>query len=141
MSDFVVKVSLPGIDVKLAKPEQCSIHSEYPPFKSKVDQTDPHFALLKVDFTGSVTQDSVTNLYSFPHGYNYIPLSLPSMVFISNDGDLFAGTGTIRPTGTLEIYAKCTATHFIVTIYDNFNWTGPNASLEVSYYVFAEDGA
>lgn len=136
---YVAKVSLPGYDVRTATPEQCAIHSSYPPLKAKVNEASPHIATLVVDFTGTVTQGVTHTLYSFNHGYGYIPFSLSSIVFNDGAQDViglgFAGIGA-----TLAIDAFCTSTEFKITIFDDFNWTSNSASLQVSYYVFAEDG-
>lgn len=139
--DFGFKVSLPGYDVKTATPEQCSVHSSYPPFKAKVNQTDPHFATLDVDFTGVITQNLTQTLYLFNHGYTYTPFTIPSITFTENGGQQFSGIGNIGVGSTLSIDAYANSSQFLVTIYDNFNWTGANARLLVSYYVFAENGA
>lgn len=136
---YVAKVSLPGYDVNTATPEQCSIHSDYPPLKAKLGQDDPHVATLEVDFTATVTQNVTHTVYSFNHGYGYVPLNFSSIVFNDGTQDVvgigFAGVGA-----NLAINAYCTSSQFIVTVYDNFNWTSNNASLRVSYYVFAENG-
>lgn len=136
---YVVKLSMPGYDVATATPEQCAIHSSYPPLKSKVDQSPAHFATLAVDFTATVTQGVTHTLLTVPHGYGYIPFTVSNIIF--NDGvqDVigigFAGVGA-----TLSIDAYCDATNFYVTIFDNNNWTSNAATLQVSYYIFAENG-
>lgn len=140
-NDFGMKISLPGYDVKTATPEQCAVHSSYPPFKAKLNQSPDHFGLLIVDFTATVTQNVTHTLYSFDHDYDYIPFTLPSMVFREPAIDFFSGVGNIAIGATLDIRAYATASQFIVSIYDNFNWTSANASLEVSFYIFCEEGS
>lgn len=138
---YVAKVSLDGYDVKTATPEQCSIHSDYPPLKAKLGQTRPHIALLDVDFSAVITQNLTQNLYTVDHGYGYVPLSLANIVFTSHGGASVVGIGYAGVGVTLDIKAYSTSSQFIVSIYDNFNWTGSNARLQVSYYIFAEDGS
>lgn len=142
-SNFGYKVSLPGYDVKTATPEQCAVHSSYPPFKSKTSQSNPHFATLDVDFTATVTQNVTHTIYSFDHGYGYTPASLPNIEFYSDASmpPTVVGIGFTGVGATLAITAYCTSTQFIVTLYDDFNWTSANSRLIVSYYVFAENGA
>lgn len=141
-SDYGMKIALEGYDIKTATPEQCAIHSSYPPFKAKTGQSPPHFALLVVDFTATVTQTTIHTLYSTSHGYTYTPMTLPSIVFDIGDGsDPVVGIGSAGIGATLAIVAYATATNFIVTIYDDFNWTSNLASLQVSFYIFAENGA
>lgn len=138
--DFGFKVSLPGYDVKTATPEQCAVHSSYPPFKSKMNQSSPHFATVNVDFTATITQNVTHTLYAINHGYTYIPLTISNIVFNDSGGGTEVGIGFAGVGATLAINAYSTASQYIITIYDNFNWTSATASLEVSYYVFAENG-
>jgi hypothetical protein len=136
---YVVKLSLPGYDIATATPEQCSIHSDYPPLKSKTGQSPAHFATLVVDFTATVTQNVTHTLLTVPHGYGYIPFTISNIVF--NDGiQNIVGLGFAGVGANLAINAYSDATNFYVTIYDNFNWTSNSASLQVSYFIFAENG-
>ena len=137
---YVAKVSLPGFDVGTATPEQCSIHSDYPPPKAKLGQSPSHIALLDVDFTAVVTQGVTHTLYSVNHPYGYTPFSLASIDFTSHGGVPVVGMGTGGVGATLFIKAEATASVFRVTLFDNFSWTGSNARLLVSFYIFAENG-
>lgn len=140
MSDYGYKVSLPGYNVLTATPEQCAVHSSYPPLKAKTNQSPSHFATLVVDFTGTVTQNVTHTLHTVTHNYGYVPFSISSIIFNDGSQDIvglgFAGVGS-----TLAITASSTATAFTITLYDNFNWTNVNASLQVSFYIFAENGS
>ena len=140
MSDYGFKTALPGYDVKIATPEQCAVHSGYPPFKSKTNQTPPHFATVIVDFTATITQNVTHTLYSISHGYTYIPFTLSSIVFNNGLGVTANGIGRAGIGANLDINAYSTASNFIITIYDNFNWTSNSASMTVNYYIFAESG-
>lgn len=140
MSDYGLKISLPGYDVQTATPEQCALHSSYPPLKAKAGMTRPHFALLDVDFTSTVTQNTTHTLYEIEHGYGYIPFTIANIVFTSHSGTDAVGIGFAGIGANLSINAYCDASNFYVTIYDNFNWTGSNARLQVSYWIFAENG-
>lgn len=137
---YVAKVSLPDIDVKTATPEQCAVHSEYPPLKAKIGMPNPHIGLLDVDFTARVSQGVTHTVYSIPHEYEYVPLTLSNIIF-EDGSSTIVGIGYAGVGANLTIKAECTSTHFRVTIYDNFNWTSSNSRLRVSYYIFAEDGA
>lgn len=142
---YVAKVSLPGYDAKAATPEQCVVHSSYPPLKAKVGQAQPHIATLNVTFTNFITQNSTIILYSPNHNYGYIPFNLSSIVITGVDNFFnpytISGLGYAGVGATLAIEAYCTTTQFIVTIYDDANWINNTARLQVSYYIFAEDGA
>ena len=140
MDNYGMKIALPGYDAKTATPEQCAVHSSYPPLKSKANQSPPHYATLRVNFTRSQPQGSWVTHYTFNHNYGYVPFNFASIKYSSNYGvDYginYAGIGA-----TLMIEAYCTSTQFIVRVYDQFNWTHSGAVLEVSYYVFAENGS
>lgn len=139
MSNFGLKISLPGHDVTTATPEQCSIHSSYPPPKAKLGQSSPHVAKLYVDFTATVTQAVTHTLYRIPHGYGYIPFTL-SNIYFDNGINPVIGTGYAGVGANLAINAYCDATYYYVTIYDDFFWTNSSSYLEVSYFIFAENG-
>ena len=140
-SDYGFKISLPGFDVKTATPEQCAVHSSFTNFKAKAGQDDPHWATLDVDFTATVTQNVTHTVYSFTHGYTYIPAALAMIDFTTNASAKVYGIGYAAVGANLLIEAYTTSTQFIVTVYDNANFTGANARLLVSYYIFADPGA
>lgn len=137
---YVAKITLPGFDAKVATPEQCAVTSEYPPLKSKIGQIPDHIALLDIDFTARVTQNVTHTLYSIPHGYGYVPLTLSNIIF-NNGTQSIVGIGYAGVGVNLEIKAYADASNFYVTIYDNFSWTNSSSRLQVSYYIFAEDGS
>lgn len=139
--NYIAKISLPGIDVGTATPEQCAVTSEYPPLKAKIGQSPDHIALLNLTFSNRVSQGVTHTVYSVPHGYGYIPLTLSNMIFNNNAGTQAVGIGYVGIGANLSIQAYATSDDFIVTVYDNFNWTRTGASLQVSYYIFAEDGS
>lgn len=134
-----LKISLPGYDVLTATPEQCAVHSSYPPLKAKLNQPNPHVATLTVNFTTTVTQNVTHTVYSIPHGYGYIPLTLSNIVF-NNGVNQVVGTGFAGVGATLAINAYSDVNNFYVTIFDNFNWTNSSTVLTVSYFIFAENG-
>lgn len=140
MSDYGYKVSLPGYDVKTATPEQCAVHSSYPPLKSKTNQSPAHFATLIVDFTGTVTQAVTHTLHTVTHNLGYIPFTTSSIVFDDGLGATAVGLGYAGVGSTLAINAYSDSTNFYITIYDDANWTSNSASLQVSFYIFAENG-
>lgn len=139
MDDYGIKVALPGYDATKATPEQCSLHSSYPALKSKTDQENPHHATLKVDFTSGISQGSTHTIYSFEHGYDYVPLNFASIV-LDVGSTIIYGINRAAVGSTLDVSVGCTATHFEVKVFDNFNWIDSNTTLEISYYIFAEDG-
>lgn len=143
MNDYGFKISLPGYPVETATPEQCAVHSSYPPFKAKVDQPSPHFATLNVDFTSGITQGVTQTLYQFEHGYTYVPFTIPFIVLTGDPllGTNLIGCGFAGIGATLAVEGYADSTNFYVTIYDNNNWIDASSNLQVSYYVFCENGA
>jgi hypothetical protein len=97
-------------------------------------------AASELNFTGPVAQGVTHNLYSIPHGYGYIPFTIVNIEFLDDSDGEHVGLGFAGVGVTLAIDAYCTSTHFKVDILDDFFWTGPNANLQVSYYIFAENG-
>lgn len=140
-SDYGVKISLPGYDVGSATPEQCAVHSSYPPIKAKTGQSSPHIATVKVNFTATVTQGVTHTLYSIPHGYGYVPFTICSITFDDGSATQAYGLSYSGIGATLTILAYCDATNFYITLYDNNNWTNSSATLDVSYTIFAENGS
>jgi len=72
MTDWGLKISLPGFDVNTATPEQCSVHSNYDSFKVKLDVNNPQEGNILVTFNDTPAAGTypITTIH---HGYNYIP--------------------------------------------------------------------
>lgn len=140
IDNYGLKISLPGHDVKTATPEQCAVHSSYPPLKAKTNQNPSHIATVNVDFTATITQNSTQTLYSIDHNYLYIPFTISNIEFDDGLGTTAVGIGFAGIGATLAIQAYSTTSNFLITIYDNFNWTSNSATLTVSYYIFCENG-
>lgn len=70
--DVVLKVSLPGFDVKTATPEQCAIHSNYDTLKLKLDGGNPYFQRISIDFKTSPGISTV-NVFAFTHNLPNTP--------------------------------------------------------------------
>jgi len=142
MSNYGLKISLPGYDVHTATPEQCSLHSGYSTLKAQTDKTPPHIGTYHVDFTSGITQNHTYTAYTIPHGYDYTPLCLSSISLystgIGTPSNILTGVGTLGVGATLAIIATCDATNFYITVFDNFNWITTGATIDVGYYIFAE---
>jgi hypothetical protein len=137
---YGLKISLPGYDVKTATPEQCVVHSSYPPFKSKINQPNPHFGTLEVAFTSGITQNVTHTVYSIPHNYTYIPFTFPFITISGGTiGSTINGLGFTGIGATLAIYAYADINNFYVTVYDNNNWINNTARLSVTYYIFCDE--
>ena len=154
MSNYGMKVALPGYDVATALPHQCSIHSSYP--CPKIDsskggylpdgQSDihdaKHGASITITFANNPPNDAETILFSINHNLGYIPMAIARGVF--TDGSTFALEGTlpIEPTGTISFFTETTTTHFYIKMYYNVGWGSMSGqAVGISYQLFVEDGA
>lgn len=72
MSDFGLKISLPGVDVKTATPEQCSIHTSYDSLKVRIDNQNPQEGNILITFNDTPSAGTY-NITTIHHGYGYIP--------------------------------------------------------------------
>lgn len=73
MTDWGLKISLPGYDVKNATPEQCALHSSYDTLKIKSDLQYPQEGNILITFTKNQTIATTIPLYTIIHNYNYPP--------------------------------------------------------------------
>lgn len=140
---YIAKVSLPGIDVKSATPEECVVHSQYPPLKAKLNQSPSHIATVRVDFGARTPRSVDTVVYKIRHGYSYKPFTLSNITFTdptSLPGIVVNGIGYAGVGGTLEIRAFADETFYYITVFDDVFWTSSSSFLEVSYFIFTENG-
>jgi hypothetical protein len=145
-SDYGVKVSLPGYNVKTATPEQCVIHSNYDTFKVNRHASPAHFGVVHVVFNTSPGISTTTNIYTKNHPYGYQPstwvhaeqttaASVPYLQTI--DGELSTGVDD-----NFIFYA--TTTQFKIDFVRGGFSTGGSMvgrTYNFRYYIFAEDGS
>lgn len=140
MSNWGMKVALPGYDVATATPEQCAIHSSYASPKVKIDADPRHYGTVRITFTGNPPNGATTTLYTVPHGYSYTPMALASGTF-SDGFSALDGTLPLEPTATLECIIETDATNMYIKIYYESGWGSIiGNTLTVSYQIFAENG-
>lgn len=65
-NDIVFRVSLPGFDVKDATPEQCAIDGAYDTLKLKLDNGNPYFQRVSIDFVTNPPLGTI-NVFEFDH--------------------------------------------------------------------------
>lgn len=85
----LLKVALPGFDVKTATPEQCAVHSGFS--APKIDATKEHFTTFQVFFVNEPPDPAIgstleTILHATPHKYDYQPQTWLHADYISNYG-------------------------------------------------------
>jgi len=143
MSDYGMKISLDGFDVKTATPEQCSLHSKYACPKILLNQSPSHFGTYTHTF-GSNPANGVTTLKSVVHGFNYKPMHFVLIKYdlsgIERTSPLPGAYGTANQiyarstTTTLNIYLQRAPGTAEIEDLTGVSWT-------FKYYIFVENGA
>lgn len=137
----VFKLALPGFNAKDARLDQEVLDSAYPSPKINTVPTPPHAGLIYLNWQSTIVVplNSVKLLYSFPHGYNYIPTAFATYAY---------DDGTTRVNGVL-LYSNNYGTLVLDTDSTNVNlkWISgdgtnpvPPFIMHIRYYVFAERG-
>lgn len=141
----VVKIALPDTtDVHDAKLLDLVLSSQYPSPKINTKATPPHAGIIFLDWVSTtivVTFPATKTIYSFPHGYSYIPVVIGSY-------DFFDGTTYRR--GTLPFQYGALAMIVIEADKTNINFKylaiqtdvvpQPAFTMRVKFYVLAERG-
>lgn len=147
MSDYGIKVSLPGFDVTTAAPEDCAIHSGYQSPKIDIKADPPHYGILDIDFTSTMATDTDVLLWSQNHGRSYRPMVIGTADLDHKGGD--AGDGqidgilTLSPTATLIVWIDATDTkaRLFARHSSGFTWIGSGSNLKVSFFIFVEQSS
>lgn len=136
----VVRVALPGVDVKQARVWETAIDNLYPNPKIDTAPTPPHAGIIDVNWTrtAAVPDDTTILIHSFPHGYGYTPT-----VFASHETEGIS-------TGTLPFQLAALAVITIDADEENINlkyYSIDNSGsaitpfvMHVRYYIMAERG-
>lgn len=141
----IFKISLPGVDVHNSRIDQDVLNSLYPNPKINVLAQPPHAGVIFVDWvstTITVPSGSPKTIYSFPHGYNYIPTALGTFDF--DDGTV-KGKGVLPLTVTIgtvvsQIEIETDSKNVNVKIYTDGSGAVPAFKIKIRFYVFAERG-
>lgn len=156
---YLLKVSLPGYDVKDALPEQCAVHSGYN--MPKIDMALQNFKSFKVDFNHEVPGPAVagtaleTIIYQKEHGYTYTPQCWVEVDWTEKIGAFtFAahgpGTALLGAAGAFDATyfgVRCDSKNMYLYVrkessfVDNSVLAIIGTSLKCRVYVFAEEGA
>lgn len=119
MADYGIKISLPGVDVDLATPEECALHSGYPNLKIKRGADPVHSDILSYTFSSDPNNGTYT-LFTKAHGYSYTPNGL--VYFIAHDNNIY---------GMPLIFGYDMDTDH----YQKFYWEIDTTNLLIKYYV------
>lgn len=138
MSDFGVKVSLPGYDVKTATPEQCSVHSDYANPKVKVAQTPAHFNIFTKSWSSNPGAGETT-LLTVAHGYSYVPAVVCFIKYASGGNNYFQPLPYGTPAYQYQAYSN--STNFIIIFNSDGTHDPTGESYQFKYFILAESGA
>lgn len=145
MSDWGIKISLPGYDVNTAAPEQLALSSEYISPKLLLNQSPAHANTFSYTLPSSLTPGARINLLSINHGYSYTPASI-CYYYGQVDASTTDGItpAIIQNAPPIVIYTYCTATQFKIDIVVDAAHTNPISGsgrvFNFRYYILAESG-
>lgn len=134
----IIKISLPGIDVDKATPEECSLHSAYSLFKGYSYLTKYYTESFSINNTSPGQHHYIT----IPHNYNFVPVVF---VYYANNGSGFKMLGV--PAGSPSVPwqgYKVDKSNLIIDIWSGIDLLAGGAvsySVEIRYAIFAHDGA
>lgn len=81
MSNFGIKISLPGDDVQETDLKKFILNTEYSQMKIKLGETPRHFEYVTYTHPSEPANNSTTTLVTIPHGYPYTPIAIVWMSF------------------------------------------------------------
>lgn len=156
MNNGPISVSAPGVSLIGAQSKDVTFSTRYP--FAKLDSTNPvSFQVLTIFLQheppnpGAVNTSVQTLIYSFPHGYKYVPSSwfLVSLdnfqTVISQENGYIQGSGTSAGVNNITLPIVVDATN--VNIYVNKFWGSGSASppsiigyfITIRAYIFVGD--
>ena len=145
MSDYGIKISLPGYDAKTATPEQCALHSGYANPKMKVGASPAHFNLVDYTFSSNPGVGTL-NIATIAHGYSYTPMAI---VYVQDVGGFLMTAGkyailplSAGPTPDARFVYYTDGTNLKIDLVVNIV-LAPSISgyrFKFKYYLFAENG-
>lgn len=133
----IFKVSLPGIDVNKARPHETVVDSDFPNHKIKKNQNPTHRGLIQLGLNNTYAVGTTT-VYTMAHGYNYTP-----MVWATIADNSTTNIFGFQPyaSGVQQVDVKTDSKNmYVVVIASLIPWT-PNIILNISYALFADNGA
>lgn len=141
----IFKIALPGFSYRDAKPNEEAVDSLYSSPKVNTLAQPSHVGILSINWqTSGIVMPFSTNriIYSFPHGYSYIPVAFAVCQFdngsVRVNGTLPFGIGAL---GEVIIDTDATNVNFRYLSSDLSNATPiPPFLLRARFYVFAERG-
>lgn len=152
MSNWGMKISLPGYDVFDAEPHQCVIHSGYPCLKfwsgyRNANFTSPAgfylYGTVNVEFDNDTPAGVATEVFRIEHDLGaYTPACLVRGKYTSLAYGQFNGALPIEPTGQMKIYATTDQTYFKIMVRRDAGWgTVIGDTLTFNFMIFGSEAA
>lgn len=134
MSDYGLKTSLNGIDIKTATLQQLAFSSSYPIFKIAFSGN------LTINVTAGTSSTPSKNVVNFNHNLGYIPAFrcycyVDSLQTQRQSLDVYSYFGQANNN---SLVARMTTSQLILKL---FNWNTTTYSLTVYYYIYADVGS
>lgn len=144
-----MKISAPNIDVEEARLNDLMLSSKYPLLKCDFSKTPKPYGIIKCTFGLAVGETKT--LYSIPHGYNYVPVTLISWHYPGGSRPGVPQENSTYGSGEVFIYDPTAGGLIQITFQANsktvdfvavgIGMTNPatNLYIECKYYIFADD--
>lgn len=149
-SDWGLKISLPGVDVKTATPEQCSVHSSFDSFKVQTEVATPNLGNVKVTFIDNPPNPQTFPVLTVPHNLGFKPATFMFYDITGSSQNLSSDVGTFFfldsnqatcfqiTADTQNMYITFVLTIDFILNYGTYPLVGNYFSFR--YYIFANDG-
>jgi len=141
----VFKLAVPGVRVQGARAKDLIVDSDHPNPKISVLASPPHAGNIALSWenTNSYAEGTVVTLYSFPHGFQYVPTVLGNYNF--NNGSVNINGMLPLQIGALGvIYLECDPINVnLCYVSTDINVTPQPTipfNMMIKYYVFVEPG-
>jgi len=131
-----LKISLPGYDVRTATPEQCAVHTDYPP--PLIEES--MIGTLAYTFNSNLSAGATRNLLTKAHGYSYKPQAFCMI------------TAPSTPAYTILLpYSPSFSSFYVIAYVDDTNFyidmvnpqaytiTADNLVYNYKYYILASE--
>lgn len=137
----VLRIALPGKDVKHGRVDEMAVDSRYSSPKIDTAAAPPHAGIIYLSWnnTAAIATGTTKLLYNFPHNYNFVPTVIATYKF-DNGANVLRGTLPFQ-YGTLGVIVmEADETNVNLRYYSTDNGLIPAFTMQVRFYVMAEHG-
>lgn len=138
-------MALPDRDVKRGRAVDMVLDARYPSPKIDILPNPPHAGIIFVNWndTTGLAAGNIKLLYSFPHGYGYVPTAFASYRF-DNGSNILRGTLPFQNASIGEIIIDTDEINVNVKYYSFDQNVVPLAigpfTMQIRFYVMSEHG-